>query len=104
MTEADSCNTMAELRVLIDHLDVQLIALLQRRVACIDRAALLKPAAGLPARIDDRVEQVVANVRDLATGRGLDPVLVERLWRILIDWSIAREERAMAADIRSDGA
>ena len=49
----------------------------------------------MPARIESRVEEVVRNVRAHAAGAGLDPVLVEEMWRLLIDWSIAREEKEL---------
>lgn len=91
------CRNMAELRVEIDTLDGEIVGLLARRVGYIDRAAELKPAEGLPARIDDRVEAVVANVRAKAMAEGLDADLVEALWRRMIDWSIAREEKVLGA-------
>ncbi|MCB2125092.1 MAG: chorismate mutase [Rhodobacteraceae bacterium] len=83
---------MAELRAEIDRIDARLVALLAERAGYIDRAAELKPALGLPARIDDRVEEVVEKVRARAMAEALDPDLAEALWRRLIDWSIAREE------------
>ena len=86
------CSTMAELRAEIDRIDARLVALLAGRAGYIDRAAELKPALGLPARIDDRVEEVVEKVRARAMAEALDPDLAEALWRRLIDWSIAREE------------
>ncbi|MDP3377681.1 MAG: chorismate mutase [Brevundimonas sp.] len=86
---------MTELRASIDALDAELVSKLKARAAYIDRAAVLKKGNGLPARIDDRVEEVVANVRAKATAQGLDPDLVEDLWRRIIDWSIAREEQAL---------
>ena len=89
---------MAELRVQIDRLDRQLIALLAERAGYIDRAAQLKPAEGLPARIDARVNEVKANVRAEAVAKGLDPDLAEGLWSQLIDWSIAREEKTLGRD------
>ncbi|WP_241524023.1 chorismate mutase [Oceaniglobus indicus] len=82
---------MAELRVGIDALDRALIDLLVARADHIDRAIELKPAEGLPARIDDRVAEVIGNVRTLAEARGLDPALAETLWREIIEWSIRRE-------------
>ena len=87
------CRTMADLRAEIDRIDGRLVALLAERAGYIDRAAEIKPALGLPARIDDRVEEVVDKVRIRAMAEGLDPDLAEALWRRLIDWSIAREER-----------
>jgi len=97
MTPAE-CSTMAEVRAEIDRIDGRLVALLAERSGYIDRAAELKPALGLPARIDDRVEEVVAKVRARAAGEALDPDLAEALWRRLIDWSIAREEAKIGRD------
>ena len=92
--KAAECATMTDVRREIDRIDRALVALLAERAGYIDRAAELKPALGLPARIDDRVEGVVANVRVAARTEGLDPALAEALWRQLIDWSISREEAA----------
>ncbi|MCU9850223.1 chorismate mutase [Defluviimonas sp. WL0024] len=97
MKPAD-CATMADVRAEIDRIDGALVALLTERAGYIDRASELKPALGLPARIDDRVEDVVAKVKARAMAEGLDPELVEALWRRLIDWSIAREEAVIGRD------
>ncbi|MFV0358687.1 chorismate mutase [Tropicimonas sp.] len=88
----EDCPSMAVLRLQIDDLDRQLVAALAERARYIDRAAELKLGAGLPARIEARVEEVVANVRRAAGEAGLDRDLAETLWRQLIDWSIRREE------------
>lgn len=96
--KASECSTMAELRAEIDRIDAGLVDLIAERITYIDRAAELKPGLGLPARIDDRVEEVVAKVRASAVARGVDPDLAEALWRRLIDWSIAREEVILGSD------
>jgi isochorismate pyruvate lyase len=83
---------MADIRAEIDRLDEELVALFAQRTAYIDRAAAIKETVGLPARIEDRVEQVVSNVRRHAVAHGLPPDKLEKLWRKLIDWSIEREE------------
>ena len=93
-----ACADMAEVRAGIDAVDADLVALLARRVAYIDRAAALKGPLQLPARIAARVEEVVTKVRSTAAAEGLDPDLAEALWRRLIDWSIAREERILGKD------
>ncbi len=98
LTPPGDCPSMPALRAEIDALDRQLIDLLALRASYIDRAIELKSAAGLPARIPERVEQVVANARARAVAQGLDPDLAEDLWRRLIDWSIAREARVIALD------
>jgi isochorismate pyruvate lyase len=97
MQPAD-CTTMAEIRAEIDRIDASLIGLFAERACYIDRAAAIKAEVGLPARIGDRVEQVVANVRGHAARAGVDPDLAEKLWRRLIDWSILREEARLGRD------
>ena len=89
---------MQELRGAIDALDAQIVAALARRATYIDRAIALKPAEGMPARVDDRVEDVVAKVRSHAIAGGLDPDLVEAMWRRMIEWSIDREEKVLGPD------
>ena len=98
LTPPQNCNTMQDLRAEIDKLDRQLIEMLVTRASYIDRASQLKPGEGLPARIPERVEEVVQRVRASSDALGMDPDLVEKLWRILIDWSIAREERVIGTD------
>ncbi|MDD8023956.1 MAG: chorismate mutase [Paracoccaceae bacterium] len=93
--EPDQFGSMAELRVEIDALDGQIVALLARRTRLVDRAAQLKPAENLPARIPSRVEEVVAKVRIKAEAAGMDPDLAERLWREMIEHFIAQEERIL---------
>jgi isochorismate pyruvate lyase len=89
------CGSMPELRAEIDRIDAELVALIARRVACIDRAAVLKRAAGLPARVEPRVEAVAGNARAAAAAWGIEPGAVEALWRTIIEWSIAREAVAL---------
>ena len=91
MKPAAQLASMPELRAQIDTIDSELVRLLAVRREHIERAAVLKQAEGLPALIPARVEQVVANVRDLAVERGVDPDLAEQIWRLLIEWSIRRE-------------
>ncbi|WP_278921350.1 MULTISPECIES: chorismate mutase [Pseudophaeobacter] len=91
----EACADMPELRQQIDMLDAELIRMLTVRAGYIDRAIRLKQQNGWPARIPDRVEEVVENVRRRALAEGLDPDLAEDLWRPLIDWSIAREARVI---------
>lgn len=88
---------MADVRIGIDTLDPMLVSLVAERFAFIDRAADLKPALAMPARVGDRVEEVVANARAQAEGMGFDPDLTETLWRTMIDLAIEREEDKMAS-------
>lgn len=85
------CDSMAALRGQIDRIDRALLDLLAERARYIDRAIVLKPRENLPARTTGRVAEVIANVREGATCRGLDPDLVERIWCTLIEAAIAHE-------------
>ncbi len=100
--EPGACHSMAELRAEIDRLDRALVKLLAERAGFIDRASELKPVEGLPARIETRVAEVLANVRARAAEEGLDPVLADAIWTQIVEWSIAREERVMGAPARKD--
>ena len=91
LTKPGDCNSMDELRHQIDKLDVKIIELLANRSKFIDRATELKKSNGMPARIPERIESVVSNARNAAEELDLDGDLVEKIWRILIDWSIQRE-------------
>lgn len=98
MRKPADCSTMAEIRAEIDRLDEDLVRLFAERAGYIDRAAEIKAQVDLPARIGSRVEEVVQNVRGHAQTHGLPPDVVEKLWRRLIDWSIAREESRLGPD------
>jgi isochorismate pyruvate lyase len=87
------CANMAELRVEIDRLDAALVDLLVQRAGYIDRAVEIKKTADLPARITSRVDEVIGNVRRIASDKNLDPDLAEALWAQLIEWSIMREAK-----------
>ena len=91
LTKPADCNSMDELRHQIDKLDVKIIELLANRSEFIDRATELKKSNGMPARIPERIETVVSNSRNAAEDLDLDADLVEKIWRILINWSIQRE-------------
>ena len=67
LTPPEQCHSMRDLRTEIDRFDRQLVEMLVRRAAYIDRAAELKPAEGLPARIPDRVEAVVNVIGRMGT-------------------------------------
>ncbi|MCA0938420.1 chorismate mutase [Yangia mangrovi] len=98
MRDPATLGDMTALRAEIDATDRRLSALLAHRQSLIDRAAEIKTGAGLPARIEARVEEVIANARSNAEAEGIDPELSETLWRALVDWSIRREETVLGQE------
>lgn len=100
--DAAKASTMLEVRKGIDTLDPMIVSLLEERFAFIDRAAKLKPALAMPARVTERVEEVVMNARRQAELLGFDPELTEHLWRTMVDLAIAREEDSFEANRQKD--
>jgi isochorismate pyruvate lyase len=87
---------LSELRIEIDALDAELVKLLAARARVVERVAAVKAAESLPAFIPERVEEVVARVKALAEAEGVDPALAESVWRAMIAWFVAFEEKSLA--------
>ena len=83
MTSADDCQSLDQLRCEIDRLDEQIVRLLAERGDYVLAASRFKRSAD-EVRAPQRVEQVVARVRDLALKHGALPDVVERTYRTLI--------------------
>lgn len=84
------CRTMAEVRLGVDALDRELVALLAERQRYMDAAARIKPDRGA-VRDVARIEEVVANVKACAREAGLSEAIAEPVWRTLVDRCIAYE-------------
>ena len=84
---------MAALREKINSLDEALVKLLAERQRQIENAAEIKSRIGWPARITPRVNEVLGNVAAQAEIQNLDLGLARSLWTVLVEWSIAYEER-----------
>ena len=95
-TPPEACASMRELRAAIDGLDAKLVAMLALRQRYIERAAVLKQTRDA-VRDGARIEAVVCHVTKEAKQVGLSPVIAERVWRALIEASIAHEYEAFDA-------
>ncbi|MCG5449467.1 chorismate mutase [Micromonospora hortensis] len=87
---AETAATLTEIRARIDELDRELVGLLARREALVRQAAPLKSDAQA-VRAPDRVAQVVARVRTVASEAGADPDLIEQIYRAMIQAFIDME-------------
>ena len=92
----DTCTSMTELRAAIDRLDARLVAMLALRQRYIERAAILKNTRDA-VRDEVRIEDVVRHVQEEGVRAGLSPAIAERVWRVLIEASIAHEYQAFDA-------
>jgi isochorismate pyruvate lyase len=82
---------LAPYRAKIDVLDTQIVALLGQRFGVIRDVAKLKAEHGIAPILPDRVEEVVRKARGKAEQAGVNPDLVERIYRIIIDTACAEE-------------
>jgi len=89
---------MTELRAEIDRLDRLLVRLLSERQRYIERAAEIKHKRS-DIRDEARIADVLAKVGEAAKSEGLDPVLAEAVWRVLMEKSIALEMAAFEARV-----
>ncbi len=86
----DVCADMTEVRLGVDAVDRQLVALLARRQGYMEAAARIKPALDM-VRDDERIADVMDKVRAEAEANGLDAKFVNGLWPALVELSIAHE-------------
>ena len=98
----DDCRDLSDVRAGIDALDAEIIALLARRMRYVERAAALKPAAGVAAHVPERRREVMLRVEAAALRAGLAPDLAAALWTAIIDWATAHEQRLMAQPASGD--
>jgi len=86
---------LAACRAEIDALDAELVRLLGRRIEVVNRVVAIKKEHGIAALLPERVEEVVAHVREEAEVSGAPPDLAERLYRSLIAWTVEYEENKL---------
>lgn len=85
------CGSLAEVRANIDRLDRIIVPLLAERAGYVRQAGHLKPTRA--AVVDqDRIEDIIVKVRALAGEQEIDPDLIERIYRSMIDAYIAFED------------
>ena len=80
------------LREELEDLDRDILELLKRRMQRVEDVARVKLEAAVPFRDHQREERVLQRVRGLAVERGLDPHSVERLYRRIMEMSIAHQQ------------
>jgi isochorismate pyruvate lyase len=86
---------LTDLRRQIDILDEELVSLLAKRQRCVERVIEITQAAKLPARVPERIDEVLARVHGMAQREKLEPGLAVAVWREMIEQFIAFEERAL---------
>ena len=83
---------MHDVRRHIDAIDAVLVPLLAQRQGYVAQAARIKQNLG-DVVDEERIEYIVARVRQMAHDTGLDPDISEDAWRAMIAGYIAFEHR-----------
>jgi isochorismate pyruvate lyase len=97
LTPGEEKAMLAPYRAKIDAQDAQIVALLGERFGVIRDVAKLKAEHGIAPILPERVEQVVQHAREKAEKAGVDPKLVEQIYRIIIDTACKQEEEYASA-------
>ncbi|MEM9568130.1 MAG: isochorismate lyase [Cyanobacteria bacterium P01_E01_bin.34] len=90
MKSPDQCASLADIRVEIDQLDRQIIALLGKRFAYVKAAAKFKRDA-TAVKAPERFTTMLQQRRDWAVEEGLSPEAIEKVYRDLVNHFIAEE-------------
>jgi len=88
------------LRESIEAIDREILARLRERMTLAERVAAVKLQAAYPFRDEPREDLVLQRVRHLAVEAALDAHEVERLYRVVLEMSVAHQKahvRALAA-------
>jgi isochorismate pyruvate lyase len=93
---AVTCTTLEQVRSNIDRLDQQIVTLLAERGHYVSQAARFKKDTD-SVKAPQRVEQVIAKVRDLSHAVGANPDVTEQVYRAMIAAFIQQELAEHAA-------
>jgi len=88
MSEPD----LALLRDRIEAVDRKIIALVAERLKIVEDVVAAKLTAASPFRDREREDLLLQRLRRLAIEAGLDPHQIERLYRVVMDMSVAHQE------------
>ncbi|HEU4614057.1 MAG TPA: prephenate dehydratase [Kofleriaceae bacterium] len=88
---------LSTLRDRIDEVDRKIIALIAERLRIVEDVALAKLDAASPFRDREREERLLLRLREHATEAGIDPHEIERLYRVVMDMSVAHQEATVRA-------
>ncbi|BDM82084.1 isochorismate lyase [Acaryochloris marina] len=83
--DAQDCRDMTDIRAAIDHLDAQVIELLGQRFEYVKAAAKFKTDAH-SVQAPERLKQMLAQRRQWAENAGLEPDVIEQLYRHLVQY------------------
>ena len=90
MKKAEECVSLAEVRVEIDRIDERVVALIAERAGYVRAAARFKTSESAVAA-PERQKAMLEVRRRWAEREGVDPDLIEQLYRDLVAYFISHE-------------
>lgn len=96
MSEDVICMSLEEVRTNIDRIDREIVVLLAERGGYVQQAVKFKKTTS-DVQAPQRVEQVIAKVKTLATELGANPSVTEQVYRAMIRGFIETELAEHAA-------
>jgi len=84
------CQTLEEAREAIDSVDMEIVALIAKRNDYIKQIAHFKTSVD-EVKAQERIDSVIANVREKAISLGLSPNLINDLYVRMIDEMVENE-------------
>ncbi len=86
---------LAALRDRIEEIDRHIIRLIAERLQIVQGVIEAKLASASPVRDRAREDSLIGRLRTIAVEVGTDPHEIERLYRVIMDMSVARQEQAV---------
>lgn len=86
---------LVSLRDRIEAVDRQIIALLAERLRIVEHVVEAKLASASPFRDREREDSLIGRLRAMAVAANVDPHHVERMYRVIMDMSVAHQEQAV---------
>nr|AAU82152.1 hypothetical protein GZ11A10_7 [uncultured archaeon GZfos11A10] len=90
MKDAIDCINMTEIRTAIDSIDNQIVELIDSRSKYVKEAAKFKKDEKAVTD-SNRVQEVINSKKELAEKYGASPELIEKIYKIMIDFFINEE-------------
>ncbi len=91
MKSPEACRNIEDVRMSIDSIDQEIIGLLGKRFSYVKKIVEFKPRDKNSIIAKERRESVICSRRELAVKNGLDADIIEKIYRILIDYFIGEE-------------
>ncbi len=91
MKQPEDCTCIEDVRLGIDTIDKQIVALLGKRALYVNEVVKYKKPDKESIIAAKRKEEVIAKRREWAIEHDLDPEVIEVIYRTLIDYFISTE-------------